>query len=371
MSSSERGPARPGVLVVEDSAVVRATIVALLEASGEFTVVAEAATGYEAIRLVHERAPDIVTLDLEMPDLGGLDTLGYIMSEAPRPVVILSAHGARGAEPALRAFDLGAVEVVLKPAGEDAGDGLDALRGRLLAALRAAAQADLANLTVRLPATGMPRLAGAPRDAGAAECVVAIAASTGGPRAVDDVVRALPADCPAGILVVQHMPPRFTHYLADRLDRVSAVSVREAVDGEVVTRGTVHIAPGGRHLALRRTRGGVALELLDSPPVWGLRPAADVLFRAVAAHFGPASIGVVLTGMGRDGADGLRAIAAVGGWTIAQDRASSVIYGMPRAAAPYAREVLPLSEVGPALARRVAAMQAGGDARVGRRKAGR
>ena len=360
MSSSERRP-RPTVLVVEDSDLIRAIIVRLIEEGGEFRVVGEARTGFEAIHKVHELDPDLVTLDLEMPDLGGHDTLGYIMSESPRPVVILSAHGAAGAEPALRALDLGAVEVVPKPEGTGASE-LEWLQLRLQEALRAGLQASLENLPVRMREDGstqrawrrLTRFAPAP----AAPCAIAIAASTGGPRALDEVIPSLPESLPAAVLVVQHMPARFTRFLSERLDGVSHLPVREAAGGEPVLAGQVYVAPGGFHLAVRRGEQGIVTALDERAPLWGVRPAADVLFTTVASHFGPRSLGVVLTGMGRDGADGLRAIRQVGGWTIAQDQESSVIFGMPRAAAPFAREVLPLSQVAAALAQHAASIAA-------------
>ncbi len=356
MSSSERR-SRPGVLVVEDSDLIRSIIVRLIEEGGEFHVVAEARTGFEAIHKVHEVDPDLVTLDLEMPDLGGHDTLGYIMSEAPRPVVILSAHGAAGAEPALRALDLGAVEVVPKP-DSTGGAELQWLAARLHEALRAGLQASLENLPVRLRDRAARRAWRRPLRAGAAPCAIVIAASTGGPRALDEVIPAFPESLGAAVLVVQHMPARFTRFLAERLDLVSRLPVREAAGGEPVLSGHVYIAPGGFHLAVRRTEEGIVTALDERPPLWGVRPAADVLFVAAASHFGPRTLGAVLTGMGRDGADGLRAVRQVGGWTIAQDQESSVIFGMPRAAAPFAREVLPLSRIAAALTERSAAIAA-------------
>ncbi|HEX9107770.1 MAG TPA: chemotaxis protein CheB, partial [Longimicrobiales bacterium] len=301
MSSSERRH-RHGVLVVEDSDLVRAIIVRLVEDSGDFRVVAEARTGFEAIQKVHEFDPDVVTLDLEMPDLGGHETLGYIMSEVPRPVIILSAHGAAGAEPALRALDLGAVEVVPKPDGTGQAE-IEWLQLRLREALRAAVHASLENLPVRLREGGALRRAVRRRGrTRAAPCAIAIAASTGGPRALDEIIPALPAELQAAVLVVQHMPPRFTRFLADRLDAVSDLPVREADSGEPVLAGHVYVAPGGRHLTVGREGDHIVTMLDDRPPLWGVRPAADVLFTGVASHFGPRSIGVVLTGMGRDGA---------------------------------------------------------------------
>ncbi len=356
MSSSE-SRRRHGVLVVEDSDLVRAVVVRLIEESGDFRVVAQARTGFEAIQKVHECDPDVVTLDLEMPDLGGHETLGYIMSEVPRPVIILSAHGAAGAEPALRALDLGAVEVVPKPDGTGRAE-LEWLELRLREALRAAVHASLENLPVRLREGGAGRRLRRRGRTRAAPCAIAIAASTGGPRALDEIIPALRSNLQAAVLVVQHMPPRFTRYLADRLDAVSDLPVREAEAGEPVLAGQVYVAPGGRHLTVGRQGENIVTVLDDRAPLWGVRPAADILFTGVASHFGPRSIGVVLTGMGRDGAEGLRAIRQVGGWTIAQDRPTSVIFGMPRNAAPYAREILPLAEVAASMTAHAASIAA-------------
>lgn len=346
----------PGVLVVEDCELMRTLIVDLIEASGEFRVVGEAATGYEAIRRVHEIDPDVVTLDLEMPELGGLDTLGYIMREAPRPVVILSAHASASGEATLSALDLGAVEFVPKPlAGEP--DGTERMRRRLFTALRAALAARLANLPARVPRHGAGPIATSrtePEDV--ASVAVVVATSTGGPRALAELVPALPASLQAAVLVVQHMPPHFTRSFAERLDRMSALPVREGVSGEPVRAGTVYVAPGGQHLLIERSQDIPTLVTMDGEPVWGVRPAADPLFHTVASHFGPNSIGVVLTGMGRDGAEGLRIIREVGGRTLAQDEATAVVYGMPRAAAPFAQAVVALEEVAPAITEHVESM---------------
>lgn len=346
MSSSEpiqrRRPPRR-VLVVDDSELMRRLLRDVIEEADDFEVVAEAGTGYQAIRLVHETNPDIVTLDIQMPDLGGLETLAYIMSEAPRPVVIVSSHTEALAD--LKAVDYGAVEVVTKPASSSQRPRED-LRQVLLPALRAAALARVGNLAVRLSLTGrgggVPRPPASGRDV---QCAVAIAASTGGPRALAELVPRLPGELPAAVLIVQHMPPLFTHSLAKRLDELSELPVHEAAAGDEVRAGRVYLAPGGRHMRLERKDGAIRLVLSDSDPVWGVRPAADILFTSVAEHFGPRSLGVVLTGMGRDGAEGLRVIREVGGWTAVQDEATSVIASMPRAAAPYAHQVLPLERM--------------------------
>lgn len=347
--SGGRSGERAGVLVVDDSSLLRAILKDIIDGSDELHVVGEAATGYEAIRLVHQLDPDLVTLDLEMPDLDGLDALGYIMSEAPRPVVVVSAHVEKGAEPALRALDYGAVEVVVKPATIDRED----LGARLLNALRAARVARLTNLRFRPLEEGAGRLPIPDVHGRPATHAVGIAASTGGPRALAELVPALPAELPAAVLVVQHMPPVFTRSLAARLDGAGPLRIAEAEDGEPLVRGRVYMAPGGRHLVVERDAFGVVARLVDRPTRWGVRPSADLLFTSLAAHFGPRSLGVVLTGMGRDGAEGLRAIREVGGWTIAQDEATSVIWGMPRVAGRWAHEVLPLPGIAGAVAQKI------------------
>jgi two-component system chemotaxis response regulator CheB len=352
MSFSKHEPSR--VLIADDSELMRTMLADIIGTSPEFRVVGQARTGYEVIRLVHETDPDIITLDLAMPDLGGLDTLAYIMSEAPRPVVVVSAHVAGTTQPALQALECGALELVAKPAGDNPIE-LDILEERVLTALRAAREARLAALGWRPLAPELPHKPRMPSPHSAA-CAVAIAASTGGPRALTDIIPRFPADLPAAILIVQHMPPAFTKPFADRLATLSALPVLEAREGDPLRAGCVYIARGGVHMSLERTAHGVALAVEDTPPLWGVRPAADVLFAAVAKHFGPASAGIVLTGMGRDGADGLRAIHDVGGWTAVQDPASSVVHGMPKAAAPYADDELPLHRVPDATVMKIRAL---------------
>jgi two-component system chemotaxis response regulator CheB len=343
------------VLVVEDNLLMRRLIVDLIESSPDFRVAAEAGTGYEAIRMIHEIEPDVVTLDLEMPDLGGLDTLGYIMSEVPRPVIILSAHGGRGAVQAIRALEYGAVDFVPKPNGE-VPLSLEEWRERLQRALMAATEAQMTNLPLRLPERIARRVqarqsAQGPSGRKRATVAVAIAASTGGPRALADLVASLPESLQAAVLIVQHMPPGFTRSFAERLDGLGPLRVSEAEPNTLIRPGRIYVAPGGHHLQVRRSNAGPILVVdEESKPVWGVKPAADPLFTSVASHFGPRSIGVVLTGVGRDGAEGMRAIQAVGGATLAQDAATAVIYGMPRAAAPFAVEVLPLEEMAAAIA---------------------
>src|SRR5215218_9074800 len=323
----ERG--RPHtVLVVDDSAFMRRVISDILSSTDEFRVVGTARDGNDALKKVHQLDPDLVTMDVEMPGLDGLAALGYIMSETPRPVVMLSAYTVAGGDATLRALDYGAVDFVSKPSGTISLN-LETVADRLLEALRAAAAANLSMIPVRLPRGPRP-----PRPAAAApaapparrrrrraqeagetsEVAVAIAASTGGPRALAELLPRLRAPLGAAVLIVQHMPAHFTRTFAERLDNMEGLPVSEAVEGEPVRRDHVYMAPGDFHMRVARGADGVPRIALDQEPtVWGVRPAADPLFRSVADVYGARGVGVVLTGMGRDGADGMREVVAAGG----------------------------------------------------------
>jgi two-component system, chemotaxis family, protein-glutamate methylesterase/glutaminase len=351
MSSSRRSRGARRVLIVDDSALMRALLREHVEAMSGFVVAGEAGTGFQAIRLIHELDPDVVTLDLKMPDMDGLETLAYIMSETARPVVLVSAHSEALIEPALSAILSGAIDFVSKPASGEVAEA--ELFGRQLKqAVRTAAVAHLAPTPVRRAAVHGCH---AQHATGLARCAVAVAASTGGPRALAELLPRLAADLPAAVFVAQHMPPMFTAALARRLHGSSSLTVREAEDAEPALQGVAYIAPGGQHLELEHGEGGVILRLSSKPPLWGVRPAADILFKSVARTFGPASVGVVLTGMGRDGADGLRAIQEVGGAALCQDVETSVIASMPKAAARYADEVVPLHDMHTAITQAAAA----------------
>ncbi|HEY9449365.1 MAG TPA: chemotaxis response regulator protein-glutamate methylesterase [Gemmatimonadaceae bacterium] len=319
------------VLVVDDSAFMRKLISEMIDSSGEFQVAGTARNGFDAVEKVHSLDPDLVTLDIEMPELDGIGALGYIMSEAPRPVVMLSGAATGDANDlTIRALELGAVDFVRKPSGPISID-LATVRGQLLLALHAAQGVNLGGVGV-LARPRTPRSLPVVKNVEGATRVVAIAASTGGPRALAELIPGLSPTLGAAVLVVQHMPPGFTRSLAERLDAQSDLTVAEAVAGDRLRHNQVYIAPGGFHMTVGLSHGVPTLALDDSPPVWGVRPSADPLFRSVAQLFRARAVGVVLTGMGRDGAAGLRSIHEAGGVGLAQDQATSTIHGMPRAA---------------------------------------
>lgn len=324
MSSSE-SVTDHRVVVVDDSAFMRRVISDMIARFPGYRVVGTASDGREALEVVATQDPDVVTLDIEMPRLDGFGVLREIMSSRPRPVVVLSAYTPEGSRGALRALDLGAVDFVAKPSGPISLD-FGVVEGRLYQALEAAVVADIGALTRGEAVEPGGRLE-APAVGEAA--VVAIAASTGGPRAISNLLAGLPADLGAAVLIVQHMPPGFTATLAARLNNLTPWPVSEAQGGETVIPNRAWIAPGDFHMRVRRVESSVRIALDQRDPIWGSRPAADALFPSVAEVYSHRVVGVVLTGMGRDGADGLAAIHEAGGRTLVQDRATSVVYGMP------------------------------------------
>lgn len=328
------------LLVVDDSIIVRRVFRTELERDPEIQVVATAPDPYVARDLILEHKPDVVVLDLEMPRMDGLTFLRKLMRYHPVPVVVVSSHTLEGSALALEALDAGAMEVLGKPAPQrPLGEVVDELRAKVKAAARADVRKRRRASTTPLP----QRMAGAappPR-------LVVIGASTGGTTALAGLLAALPADAPP-IMIVQHMPADFTRAFASRLDAESALTVREATDGDVLLPGIALVAPGGLHMLVRAPAGGRLLaRVREGPLVNHHCPSADVLFRSAARELGAEALGVLLTGMGADGAQGLLALRNAGARTIAQDQASCVVYGMPKAAVDLgaACRVLSLEEI--------------------------
>jgi len=316
------GARRIRVLVVDDSAFVRKAVTRMLGGAPDIEVVGTAGDGEEGLRQARELRPDVVTLDIKMPRLGGLETLERLMSEQPLPVLLMSTLTQEGAEVTLRGLELGAMDFVDKSSVQPMS--MLSLADELIAKIRA-----LGGARVR----ARPHPVAAPAEPGRQGAgVVVIAASTGGPSALQQVVSVLPAGFPAPLLIVQHIPRGFTRSLAERLDARSAIPVREARDGENLEPGSILVAPAGIHTRLER-RDASVLVVLDEEPRDALhRPSADVLMASAAGVFGSRVVGVVLTGMGSDGTEGLRAIRRRGGRTLAESEETCVIYGMPKAA---------------------------------------
>lgn len=388
------------VLIVDDSVFVRQVISDIVAAQPDMEVAGTARNGAEALERLRELRPDVVTLDIEMPVMDGLAALKAIMATRPLPVVMLSSLTSKGAEMTVRALQAGAVDFVTKPSGKAAVD-IAQVGEELVAKLRVAAGARPAPShpvtgipagfisgtdpkrggAAAAPTAGTPALA--PRQvsarqpgsaapgrhplphstppgtgaggtpAGQLRALVVIATSTGGPRALAEVLSGLPAGLPAAVLVVQHMPPGFTRSLAERLDGMSPLRVKEAEDGEPVVPGTVYLAPGDFHMRVKRAPqgGGLQVALSQDPPVGKLRPAADPLFASVAAEFDGRVVGVILTGMGPDATEGLLALKPRGARFLAEDESTCVVFGMPRSAIATGQvdRVLPLPEIAPCL----------------------
>jgi len=365
------------VVVVDDSALVRSILKTVIDAQPDMQCVGVAQDPYVARETIRELNPDVITLDVEMPRMDGLDFLEKLMRLRPMPVVMVSTLTERGAETTLRALELGAIDFVAKPR-LGVAQGLQEMATEIAEKIRIAARARVSRRTAAaVPAAGV--LAGLSVSSGvqnravataglvggstsapgagaktmpttysrvSTEKIIAVGSSTGGTEALREVLSVMPADCPA-VMVTQHMPPGFTRSFAERLNGLCRMRVKEAEDNERVLPGHAYIAPGGRQMRVRRSGANYMVQIDDGPPVNRHKPSVDVLFRSVAEQVGKNAIGVMLTGMGRDGADAMRVMRDAGAWNLAQDEASCVVYGMPReaVAAGAVDEILPLGRI--------------------------
>ena len=347
------------VLIVDDAVVVRRLVSDVLSGDPMLEVVGVAANGKLALAKIPQVNPDVVILDVEMPDMDGLETLAVLRKQYPKlPVIMFSTLAQRGAAATLEALSLGANDYVTKPANVgSAVEARNVLAAEMIPKIKAACGIRLTSSSMERRWDAIPQLAARAQPSGVTSRVdvVAIGVSTGGPNALAEVFAHLPASFPAPIVIVQHMPPVFTRMLAERLASKSALAVKEGVSGEKVQAGHAYVAPGGFHMTVEPAGAGVTLRLNQDAPENSCRPAVDVLFRSVAATYGPAALAVVLTGMGYDGLRGCEAIREAGGQVVVQDEASSVVWGMPGfvARAGLADQVVPLGGVAAELVRRV------------------
>jgi two-component system chemotaxis response regulator CheB len=341
-------PTRPlvRVLVVDDSAFMRTALSRMIASDPGFEVIGTASSGVEALERIAALNPDVVTLDVEMPGINGLETLRRIMIEFPRPVIMVSSVTEKDAETTFNALGAGAFDYVPKQLSSASLDILH-IQPDLVSKIRAAAQSRRS--TSSAPAPKKPPQSSWPEltDASTA-AIVAIGTSTGGPRALQDILPVLPHDLAVPVLVVQHMPLGFTSPFAQRLNTLCSVPVHEAVHREPIEKGVIYIAPAGMHMTVDRPSESRATISLDTRPENSLHmPSVDILMKSVAESFGSSAMGIIMTGMGSDGAEGMRAIHRRGGFTLGQDEFTCTVYGMPRACAEMGvlSRVVPLSKI--------------------------
>ncbi|MBU1670485.1 MAG: chemotaxis response regulator protein-glutamate methylesterase [Actinobacteria bacterium] len=341
------------VLIVDDSALVRQLLTDMIGQDDELEVAGIARDGVEAIKLTQELDPDVITMDIHMPEMDGLQALEYIMKKSPRPVVMLSALVKQGAAPTLRALELGAVDFIAKPSQFPTS--VSEIREDVLAKIKAAAGSRAREVWERARKAKAPRKV-KPRKEAAGGSLVVMGASAGGPRALAEVVPALPEDLQATMVVVQHMPEPFTGSFAERLNSRSRVEVREAEEGEELVEGRALVVPGGHDMVVERSAAGrVTARLLPTVARHGASPVIDVTMESAAQVFGARAVGVLLSGMGSDGAMGLGMIRDAGGYTIAQNEETCLVFGMPKAAIErrLVTEILPIDRIAEAIAARV------------------
>jgi two-component system chemotaxis response regulator CheB len=350
------------VMIIDDSAFVRQTLTGMLNHDPEIQVISTAADPIFAANKIPKEKPDVITLDLEMPRMNGLTFLKKLMSTMPIPVVVISSLTEKGGEMSLKALDYGAMDVITKPK-LITKQFFEESRIIICDAIKAAAQAKIRKSDTSPsrfaiieakqgvePKLNADEILGLSRNAvsikNTTDKIIVVGASTGGTQAIEAFLKAMPPDCP-GIVIVQHMPEIFTKSFADRLDKICKISVKEGVQGELVTMGKAIIAPGNRHMLVVKTGAKYSVEINDGPLVNRHRPSVDVLFRSAANCAGPNALGIIMTGMGDDGARGLLEMRQSGSYTIAQDENSCVVFGMPKVAISMnaASIVLPLDEI--------------------------
>jgi two-component system chemotaxis response regulator CheB len=352
------------VIVVDDSALVRSMLTEIINRQPDMECIGAAADPLVAREMIRNLNPDVITLDVEMPRMDGIDFLAKLMRLRPMPVVMVSTLTERGADVTLKALELGAIDFVAKPK-IGVADGLKQLSNDITEKIRVASKARIHRLQVPSTSAAVPAANGAPAAAAHAgahaaplpslgrlstEKIIFIGASTGGTEATKEVLTALPADCPA-VVITQHMPPGFTKNYAARLDGLCKIRVQEGRDGERILPGHAYIAPGGMHLSVERSGANYIARVQDGDPVNRHKPSVEVLFKSAARVVGPNAIGIMLTGMGADGAKAMREMRDAGAYCVAQDEATCVVFGMPREAiaAGAVQEVLPLNQVAPHL----------------------
>jgi len=328
------------VLVVDDSAIMRKLITEILKKDQVIEIVGEAADGLQAIEKAKGLKPDVITLDIEMPKMDGLTALNFLKKESPSSKIIMfSSLTQEGAKATIEALSRGAHDFVPKPSTKSFIESVQKIEKELIPKIKALGGYD-SSVLIKSSVPSRALKPGLYR-------VLGIGVSTGGPQTLAEILKELPPNFPVPILIVQHMPPLFTAQLAERLDKISRLKVKEAEDGEPIKEGVVYIAPGDYHMEVSIENRQRHVRLHQGPPVNNCRPAVDVLFKSLADVYGGATLGLILTGMGKDGLEGARKIKAKGGSIVAQDRETSVVYGMPRAVfeAGLADEVLPLFEI--------------------------
>jgi len=346
------------VVVVDDSALIRKLLSEIINSQPDMQAIGAAPDPLAAREMIRNLNPDVITLDVEMPKMDGLEFLERLMRLRPMPVVMVSSLTERGSEATLRALELGAVDYVSKPK-IDIVHGIQEYAAEIAEKIRAAAASRPRAKAAAAPGQGARMLAPLANRIISTEKLIIVGASTGGTEAIKDFLIDMPPDCP-GILITQHMPEAFTKSFAMRLDSLCRISVKEAEHGERVLPGHAYVAPGHSHLLLRRSGANYMTQLSDAEPVNRHRPSVDVLFRSAAENAGKNAVGVILTGMGKDGAAGMLAMKRAGAYNIAQDEASCVVFGMPKEAIAMGGtdEVLPLRDIAPAVLRSLHALGA-------------